>query len=141
VKAPDIIIKASADLKEVRQALQKAWGEGHAAGRDYQADGWNSGGHDCAGQPVQGDSMKIPDAAIEAAAMALLAVTPDVWALQTTGTKDRYRWDAQAALEAAAPHMLAEAWGLGMWAMYNTTSSEWPPIPEQNPFRSDQETP
>lgn len=24
----------------------KAWAEGHAAGRDYQADGWNSDAHD-----------------------------------------------------------------------------------------------
>jgi hypothetical protein len=35
---------------------------------------------------------------------------------------------------------LAEAWGLGMWTMYNSTSGEWPPIPEQNPFR-DEPTP
>jgi hypothetical protein len=32
---------------------------------------------------------------------------------------------------------LAKAWSLGMWTMYNTTSSEWPPIPEQNPFRQE----
>lgn len=81
--------------------------------------------------------MKIPDAAVEAAAMGIMGVTPDVWELQTARVKESARADARAALEAAAPHMLAEAWGLGMWAMYNTTSSEWPPIPEQNPFRDE----
>jgi hypothetical protein len=49
----------------------------------------------------------IPDEAVEAAAMAILAVDPATWALQSPGTKDRYRWDAQAALEAAAPHLMA----------------------------------
>ena len=48
---------------------------------------------------------EIPAAAIEAAAMAILAVDPETWEMQTTGTKDRYRWDAQAALQAALPHM------------------------------------
>lgn len=52
--------------------------------------------------------MSISNEAIEAAAMALLAVDPETWALQTGHVKDRYRWDAQAALEAAAPHMLAK---------------------------------
>lgn len=41
----------------------------------------------------------------------------------------------RAALEAAAPYMLASAWEEGMQAMYDTTSSEWPPIPDQNPYR------
>ena len=27
-------------------AAEKAWAEGHAAGRDYQGDGWNSDAHD-----------------------------------------------------------------------------------------------
>lgn len=48
---------------------------------------------------------EIPAEAIEAAAMAILCVTPDVWELQTTHVKDRYRWDAQAALQAAEPFM------------------------------------
>ena len=48
---------------------------------------------------------EIPAEAIEAAAMAILGVTPDVWEMQTTHVKDRYRWDAQAALQAAAPFM------------------------------------
>lgn len=29
-----------------RAAAEKAWGEGHAAGRDYQGDGWNCDAHD-----------------------------------------------------------------------------------------------
>lgn len=34
-------------LAEVERATaEKAWLEGHAAGRDYQADGWNSDAHD-----------------------------------------------------------------------------------------------
>lgn len=72
----------------------------------------------------------IPAEAIEAAAMAILAVTPDVWELQSTGTKDRYRWDAQAALEAAAPHLLAEAWEAGKEAGH--LDYHWTP----NPYRS-----
>lgn len=34
-------------LAEVeRAAAEKAWIEGHAAGRDYQGDGWNCDAHD-----------------------------------------------------------------------------------------------
>ena len=29
-----------------RRIQAEAWGEGHAAGRDYQGDGWNSDAHD-----------------------------------------------------------------------------------------------
>lgn len=29
-----------------RDAAERAWGEGHAAGRDYQGDGWNCDAHD-----------------------------------------------------------------------------------------------
>lgn len=43
---------------------------------------------------------------------------------------------AREILEAAAPYMLAEAWDEGMEAMYESTSHEWPPIPETNPYRS-----
>lgn len=42
---------------------------------------------------------------------------------------------AELALEAAAPYIRAQAWDEGMQAMYDTTSSEWPPIPERNPYR------
>lgn len=52
--------------------------------------------------------MEISDAAIEAAAMAILAVDPETWAVQATHVKDRYRWDAQAALQAALPYLLPE---------------------------------
>ncbi|MGC0237291.1 hypothetical protein [Arthrobacter sp. SD76] len=51
------------------------------------------------------NEQQIPAAAIEAAAMAILGVDQETWDLQTTGTKDRYRWDAQAALQAALPHL------------------------------------
>jgi len=73
----------------------------------------------------------IQDAAVEAAAEAVYGGTLD-------GSIQRDAWlaDFRKALEAAAPHMLAEAWEQGMQAMYDTTSSEWPPIPEQNPYRS-----
>jgi hypothetical protein len=43
---------------------------------------------------------------------------------------------AELALEAAAQHIRAAAWEEGMLAMYESTSSEWPPIPEQNPYRT-----
>jgi hypothetical protein len=46
-----------------------------------------------------------------------------------------YQDYAQAMLEAAAPHMLAGAWGEGMVAMHETTGAEWPLIPEQNPYK------
>lgn len=40
-------LKQVQDIIEGRgsEALAKAWSEGHAAGRDYQADGWNSDTH------------------------------------------------------------------------------------------------
>jgi hypothetical protein len=114
----------------------------------------------------------IPEAAVEAAAMAVCRADEE-WSAD-----DYYTRLATAALEAAAPHMfihvhhhdiehharsfnegyetamaqdlavnpslaqdwldekLAEAWDKGMQAMYDTTSSEWPPIPEANPYRS-----
>lgn len=52
--------------------------------------------------------MNISDEAIEAAAMAILAVNAETWALQTTHVKDRYRWDAQAALQAALPYLTGD---------------------------------
>jgi hypothetical protein len=48
--------------------------------------------------------------------------------------------NAEVMADALLAHMQrvkAEAWDLGMWTMYNTTSSEWPPIPEENPFRGE----
>ena len=39
--------KFDAWLAEVeRAAAERAWGEGHIAGRDYQGDGWNQDAHD-----------------------------------------------------------------------------------------------
>ena len=32
--------------KVERAAAERAWGEGHIAGRDYQGDGWNQDAHD-----------------------------------------------------------------------------------------------
>jgi len=89
--------------------------------------------------------MTIPDEAVEAAARAESERDrPGMWEHETESYKDALRRDARLHLAAAAPHLLASkledmaaAWGLGMWTMYNTTSGEWPPIPEQNPFRGD----
>ena len=49
----------------------------------------------------------IPDEAVEAAARVLCGVTEDMWKDQPTRIKDKYRWEAIAALEAAAPHLLS----------------------------------
>ena len=49
----------------------------------------------------------IPDEAVEAAARVLCGVTSDMWKDQPTRIKDKYRWEAIAALEAAAPHLMA----------------------------------
>lgn len=88
----------------------------------------------------------ISDKAVASAAKALFVEEeygcedrPDIdgkW-LNFASVRDReqYRRMARAALEAAAPRMLAEAWEQGMEAMHATTSSEWPPIPEANPYR------
>jgi hypothetical protein len=46
-----------------------------------------------------------------------------------------FRPDVAADLLAAAQPLMAIAWDEGMDAMYATTSSEWPPVPEQNPYR------
>ena len=48
---PDFTARVDAEydhwLAEVeRAAAEKAWSKGHAAGRDYQGDGWNSDAHD-----------------------------------------------------------------------------------------------
>lgn len=81
----------------------------------------------------------IPDEAVEAAAQRLARhrwpTALEVWDSFGQGMKDDYRDTARAALEAAAPHMLADAWELGMVSMYATTGGEWPLIPEQNPYR------
>lgn len=46
------------DLYEnLQTAKEEAWAEGHAAGRDYQADGWNSDTHD----PVKDNPYKKED--------------------------------------------------------------------------------
>lgn len=35
------------DVRKIANVIaSRAWTEGHAAGRDYQADGWNSDAHD-----------------------------------------------------------------------------------------------
>jgi hypothetical protein len=94
----------------------------------------------------------IPDKAIEAAGEFF----PPVWT-----SNEVYRARLIQALEAAAPHLLshereqtrlahldamvnretkrnelADAWDEGMEAMYATTSSEWPTIPDLNPYRA-----
>ena len=43
----DNLLRALADALETAEAkIADAWDEGHAAGRDYQGDGWNSDAHD-----------------------------------------------------------------------------------------------
>ena len=57
----------------------------------------------------------IPVEAVEAAAKAMLAAGNHVggWDALPVFMQDNYLRDARAALEAAAPHMLAEAWDEG----------------------------
>lgn len=57
--------------------------------------------------------MNIPDEAVEAAAKALYQNTLTSWDGAHARTKELCRRDARAALEAAAPHLLAEAWREG----------------------------
>jgi hypothetical protein len=41
----------------IRRIQAEAWTEGHAAGRDYQGDGWNSDAHDPeADNPYRGET-------------------------------------------------------------------------------------
>ena len=77
-------------------------------------------------------SQAIPEAAVEAAFESLFAAD--------AGMKEfkRATWlpTINKILEAAAPHLMAEAWEVGMVSMYASTGGEWPLIPEQNPYRS-----
>ena len=79
----------------------------------------------------------IPEAAVEAAAKAASENTSirGMWDNATTEWKRAYRASLVAALEAAAPHLMAEAWEVGMVSMCATTGGEWSMIPEQNPYR------
>lgn len=77
----------------------------------------------------------ISDEAVEAGAHALalqawggLEYVPDA-------LRSLFLRDARTVLEAAEPPPLAEAWEEGMEAMHESTSHEWPPIPEANPYR------
>jgi hypothetical protein len=79
----------------------------------------------------------IPEAAVEAAAR-MLAETCDPlgdWDKQGESYRWIYRRRIMPALQAAAPHMLAEAWQEG-WAHYRKYFS--PEFPElgNNPYRS-----
>lgn len=75
----------------------------------------------------------IPDEAVEAAVKAW----DRHWgARYGDDAMDEMGEEVRIALEAAAPHMLAEAWDEGCEAMHATTGGEWPPIHEDNPYRS-----
>jgi hypothetical protein len=76
----------------------------------------------------------IPHEAIKAAARVMHA--KDVNDGYGDYASEEYTEDARRILEATAPYLMAAAWDEGMEAMYATTSSEWPPIPEANPYRS-----
>jgi len=69
------------------------------------------------------DNQVIPDAAVEASAKAMaLRDHADLVAWKA------YMGDARAALEAAAPHLMAEAWDEGRRA--------WDNYDDDNPYRS-----
>jgi hypothetical protein len=77
----------------------------------------------------------IPAQAVEAAALAVFVQSYERadWNLVVHQTKQRYIRDARTALEAAAPHMLAEAWEEGRQA-----EEDAPPLHRAapNPYRS-----
>ncbi len=52
----------------------------------------------------------IPDEAVEAAAKKMAGAAYGVWELVPEAKRRLYMRTARAALEAAAPHMMAEAW-------------------------------
>lgn len=89
------------------------------------------------------DNQVIPAEAVEAAAKAAFAQTYDAseWELVVIQTQARYMRDARTALEAAAPHMLAEAkadaWDEGKYAhdhyLFNRHQGVRRP---ENPYRS-----
>jgi flagellar biosynthesis/type III secretory pathway protein FliH len=55
----------------------------------------------------------IPEAAVEAAARSLNDAFPQMWEKMPEWAREEERKTARAALEAAAPYMLAEAWDDG----------------------------
>jgi len=57
----------------------------------------------------------IPDAAVEAAARAVFEqqYEPEEWKLVVWQTRQRHLDDARLALDAAAPHLMAQAWDEG----------------------------
>jgi hypothetical protein len=67
--------------------------------------------------------VNISDEAVTAAATAALG-------------RNLNRRTLELILEAAAPFIAAAVWDEGMEAMYESTSHEWPPIPDANPYRS-----
>jgi hypothetical protein len=88
--------------------------------------------------------MNVSDAAVEAAARAMAPAVwgPSVWQFAAHGeapadARDRVQQqalkDARAALEAAAPHMLAGAWEDGGRAATGTHDTGYP---ARNPYRS-----
>ena len=78
----------------------------------------------------------IPDEAVEAAARVLCGVTADMWKDQPTRIKDKYRWEAIAALEAAAPHLMAAAWDEGL-EVGLVSAVRIDSAPDANPYRKD----
>lgn len=79
--------------------------------------------------------MNIPNEAIEAAAKGAFKRTHPHgnWSLAISDMRDQYLSEAHAALEAAAPYMLAEAWEQGYEAAdYDAPHS----IKTDNPYRT-----
>jgi len=83
----------------------------------------------------------IPEEAVEAAARAILAAGNHVggWDNLPTFMQDQLVRDARAALEAAAPHMLEEAWEEGYDAGkdWGDKAAKWfAPDEPENPYRA-----
>lgn len=44
--SPDVVVALVERVEAAEAAVERAWSEGHAAGRDYAGDGWNGDAHD-----------------------------------------------------------------------------------------------
>ena len=84
--------------------------------------------------------MNIPDEAVEAAALALLERDYGVrdWSIVTEQVKGNYLDEARTALEAAAPHLMAQAWDEGERVGFEESFRDNDPRHTRNPYRAEE---
>lgn len=77
--------------------------------------------------------MNISDEAVEAAAKATYSSDGlNAWTLEDVSTHNHYRRKARASLEAAAPHLMAQAWDEGVAYVFEGGAE----VSDENPYRS-----